>query len=285
MSDQGRIQRIIAHHEREVEDESKREVGEDPLYDGIAWENTEPFLPRRGWILDAGGGAGVWSIRMAEKTACSIILLDIAPRLLKAASRRIRSLSISGRVEIVQGDIRAIPHARASFDFVLCEGDPITICGDPEKAVSELSRVLKTGGYLAAGLDSTIFRAYRALSKGIPLDEVIEFFRVGKSPAEEGASFESKSFTPTEFTSLIKKYGLSVVRMYGRPLGSGSLYMGDVFVSAIPTDKRKEIFQSQTARSKLVDFLYQVYQEPHVAAMGSHLYVVARKDGRGGLSV
>ena len=144
--------------------------------------------------------------------------------------------------------------------------------------MSELARVLKADAYLAAGLDSTIFRAYRALSKGVSLDEAVNFLKAGKSPAEEGAAFESKSFTPTEFTLLAKKHGLEVVTIHGRPIGS-SLRMLDAFVSAIPTDRRKEIFESEIETSKLIGFLLQIYQEPYVAAMGSHLYVVAKKSG------
>ncbi len=276
LSDRGRIQRIIQHHEKEAEDESKRAIGDDPLYDGIAWSNVEPFLPRRGWILDAGGGAGVWSIRMAEKSNCSVVLLDVAPHLLKIASKRVKNLSAAGHVEVLNADIRAIPHSESSFDFVLCEGDPITICGDPETAVCELSRVLKPHGYVAVGLDSTIFRAWRALLRGASLNEVTEFLRVGRSPAEDGALFESKAFTPTEFECLLKNHGLEVVRMTGRPIGFGP-GMLDVFVSAIPVDKRREIFDSRTEKSRLADFLFQVYRESYLAAIGSHLLVIARK--------
>ncbi len=275
-SDQERIQKIIEHYEKEAQDESTRVVGDDPLYDGIASRNIEPFLPRRGWILDAGGGAGVWSIRMAEKSDCSIVLLDVASRLLKTANTRVKRLSAPGRIEVLRGDIRALPHAESSFDFVLCEGDPITICGDSEKAVNELARVLKPNGYLAAGLDSTVFRAWKALSKGVSIIELMEFLRVGRSPAEDGAFFESKAFTPTEFGSLLKNNRLEVVRMSGRPIGFGP-DMLDVFVSAIPVDKRREIFDSPTEKSRLADFLFQVYREPYLAAMGSHLLVIAKK--------
>ncbi|MBI3840604.1 MAG: methyltransferase domain-containing protein [Thaumarchaeota archaeon] len=275
LADEERIQRIIEHHEREAEDESKREIGEDPLYDGIAWSSIEPFLPKQGRILDAGGGAGVWSVRLAEKSECSIVLFDIAHRLLTTATTRLKALKLSGRVDVLIADIRVIPHLGDSFDFVLCEGDPIAICGDSEKAVSELSRVLKPNGYLAAGLDSTIFRAFKALTSGASLDDVIELLRTGRSPAEDGALFESKSFTPTEFASLAKKHGLEMVRVAGRPIGFGS-EMLDVFVSAIPIDLRREIFR-ENERPRLLNFLRQVYEEPYLAAVGSHLLVVAKK--------
>ncbi len=107
------------------------------------------------------------------------------------------------------------------------------------------------------------------------MDEVIDFLRTGRSPAEDGALFESKSFTPTEFASLAKKHGLETVRVAGRPIGFGS-EMDEVFVALIPSDRRREIFRTNE-RSKLVDLLRQLYEEPYLAAIGSHLFVVTRK--------
>jgi len=155
MSREKHIQRIIECHEREAEDEYHRRVGDDPVYDQITWDNIEPFLPKRGWVLDAGGGAGVWSIKMAEQKQCSIVLLDITQKLLETAKRRIRDKILTEQIHVLDADIRAIPHPETSFDFVLCEADPICICGDPEKAISELSRVLKPNGYLVVGVDSS----------------------------------------------------------------------------------------------------------------------------------
>ena len=214
---------------------------------------------------------------MAERTDCTVVLFDVALGLLKAAKQR-RRMDTPGarRIEILRADLREMPFGNSCFDFALCEGDPIAICGDPNGAVEELSRVLKTGGYLAAGVDSTIYRAYRALSRGAPPREVAEFFRVGKSPAEDGAVFESKSFTPTEFTSLLRNHGLHVVKIRGRPIGLGP-NMLDAFVSAIPQQERRRVFESEKDRTQLVDFLERVYQEPYLAAMGSHLFVLAKK--------
>jgi len=277
LRDRERIGRIAAHHERDAETEAKRLLGDDPLYDGIAQRCVEPCLPKKGRILDAGGGAGVWSSWMAGRTDGTVVLFDVAFGLLKAAKERRRMDSRSGRrIEILGADLREMPFGSSCFDFALCEGDPIAICGDPNRAVKELSRVLKTGGYLAAGVDSTIYRAYRALSRGASPGEMVNFLSVGKSPAEDGAAFESKSFTPTEFTSMLKNHGLQVVRMAGRPIGLGP-NMLDAFVSAIPQEERRRIFESEKDRTQLIDFLERVYQEPYLAAMGSHLFVLAKK--------
>src|SRR5512136_32964 len=109
MSKEENIERIVEYHEREAEDEYYRNVGDDAVYDEITWSNIEPFLPRRGWILDAGGGAGVWSTKMVETGKCSVALLDITRKLLKTAKRRARDRAFNECVEVLQGDIRSIP--------------------------------------------------------------------------------------------------------------------------------------------------------------------------------
>jgi len=275
------IKKIIAYHKREAEDESHREVGDDPVYDEITWSNIEPFLPKQGRILDAGGGAGVWSIRMAEKKKCRIVLLDVTPELLTTAKRKIKDKMLTERIEVLDADIRAIPHPEMSFDFVLCEADPICICGAPEKAVSELSRVLKPNSYLVAGVDSTLYRVFRAMSQGKSLDSILEFLQTGIADDAffgyaDDTLFESKSFTPTEFTLLLKKYGLVTVKIVGKPLGFG-LGILDSFVSALPTEKRQRIFEDTIEKEKLVKILYKIYDEPYIAGIGSHLHIVAVK--------
>ncbi len=277
------IQRIIKYHKVEAEDEYHRKVGDNPVYDEITWSNIEPFLPKQGRILDAGGGAGVWSIEMAENKKCLVVLLDVTPELLTTAKRKIRNKTLAGYIEVLDADIRAIPHPEASFDFVLCEADPICICGDPEKAVSELSRVLKPDSYLVAGVDSTHYRVFRALSQGKSLDSILEFLQTGTVPAEDdallGYHFESKSFTPTEFITLLNKYSLETVKIVGKPLGF-SPDMLDSFVSALPAEKRSRIFEDTAEKEKLTKILHKIYDEPYVAGIGSHLHIVAMKKAK-----
>ena len=276
MSKDENIQSIIEYHKKEAEDEYYRKVGDDAVYDEITWSNIEPFLPSQGWILDAGGGAGVWSIKMAEKKKFSVVLLDITPELLKTAKRKIKDGILVWRIEVLDADIRAIPHPEMSFDFVLCEADPICICGDPEKAVSELSRVLKLNSYLVAGVDSTLYRVFTAMSQGKSFDYVLEFLQTGMSPATDDAPFESKSFTPTELITLLKKYGLETVKIVGKPIGFGPDVF-DSFVSAFPTEMRQRIFKDKTEKEKLARILHKIYDEPYIAGIGSHLQIVAVK--------
>jgi SAM-dependent methyltransferase len=279
MANEERVARIVEYHRREAKEEYYREIGDDAVYDEITWGNIEPFLPRQGWILDAGGGAGVWSRKMVETRKCSVELLDITGELLKTAKRRINKDMLGERIEVLRGDIRSVPHPDMSFDFVLSEADPISICGDPEKAVSELSRVLKPNCHFVAGVDSTFYRALKMLSQGKSLDCILDFLQIGISPAEEEANFDSKSFTPIELISLLQEHGLNTVRIVGKPIGL-STGMLDIFVEALSSERRREIFENKAEKEKLKNMLNRIYKDPYLAGIGSHLQVVAVKKGK-----
>ena len=276
-SNRGLEERIVEYHRREAEEEYYREVGDDAVYDKITWENIEPFLPQDGWILDAGGGAGVWSRKMVETRKCMVELLDITGDLLKTAKKRMSKDVFGKRIEVLQSDIRSVPHSDNSFSFVLSEADPISICGDPEKAVSELSRVLKPNCHFVAGVDSTFYRALNMLSQGKPIDHILDFLQTGISPAEEEADFDSKSFTPTELMSLLQKHGLKTVRIVGKPIGlrTGML---DIFVKSLPEERRRKVFEDEAEKEKLKRMLNVIYKDPYIAGIGSHLQIVAIKE-------
>jgi SAM-dependent methyltransferase len=279
MANRELVERIVEYHRREAAAEYYNEVGGDAVYDMITWENIEPFLPREGWILDAGGGVGVWSRKMVEKGKCKVELLDITGECLKTAKKRINKDGLGQRIEVLHGDILSVPHPDKSFDFVLSEGDPISICGDPDKAISELSRVLKPKCHFVAGVDSTFSYARKMLSQGRPLDKILDFLRIGISPAVEDADFDSKSFTPTELISLLQKHGLKMVRIVGKPLGLWQgTNMSDAFVAVLPPEKRREIFENKAETEKLKKMLNCIYSDPYIAGIGNHLQIVAIKE-------
>ncbi|HXX87683.1 MAG TPA: class I SAM-dependent methyltransferase [Candidatus Acidoferrum sp.] len=276
-SNRGLEERIVEYHRREADDEYYREVGDDAVYDKITWENMEPFLPKDGWILDAGGGSGIWSRKIVETRNCMVELLDITGDLLKTAKKRMSKDVFGKRIEVLQSDIRNVPHPDNSFSFVLSEADPISICGDPEKAVSELARVLKPNCHFVAGVDSTFYRALNMLSQGKPIDHILDFIQTGISPADEEADFDSKSFTPTELKSLLQKHGLKTVRIVGKPIGlkTGML---DIFVKSLPQERRRKVFEDKAEKEKLKRMLNVIYKDPYIAGIGSHLQIIAIKE-------
>jgi len=107
------------------------------------------FLPRRGLILDAGGGPGRYTIELAKK-GYDVILLDYTPANLRFAKERIKKEKLGTRVkEIVEGSVVDLSRfSDDAFDAVVCLGGPLSHIlreGERQKAVSELVRVAKRG--------------------------------------------------------------------------------------------------------------------------------------------
>ena len=65
----------------------------------------ETYLPKNGWVLDAGGGPGRYTIEIAIK-GHEVILLDLSPKCLAIARKEIQRAGVEDRVkEIVEGSI------------------------------------------------------------------------------------------------------------------------------------------------------------------------------------
>ncbi|MGB9779105.1 MAG: class I SAM-dependent methyltransferase, partial [Candidatus Bathyarchaeales archaeon] len=63
------------------------------------------YLPKKGLVLDAGGGPGRYTIELA-KQGYDIVLLDIVPEMLKIAKRQIKKARVQDRVkQFVEGSV------------------------------------------------------------------------------------------------------------------------------------------------------------------------------------
>ncbi len=105
------------------------------------------YLPKKGIILDAGGGPGRYTIELA-KQGYEIVLLDFVPENLELAKIKIKNEKVGSKVkEIVEGSITNLSKFKdKTFDAVLCLGGPLSHVypeKQREKAVFELIRVAK----------------------------------------------------------------------------------------------------------------------------------------------
>ena len=99
-----------------------------------------------GRLLDVGTGTG----RMAElfePAAAAVVALDNSPEMLRLARARLQHLT-PGRVELVQGDLAALPFADAAFDTVLFH-QVLHYAQSPETVLGEAARVTRPGGRVA----------------------------------------------------------------------------------------------------------------------------------------
>lgn len=99
-----------------------------------------------GELLDIGTGTG----RMAELfggSADHIVALDKSLEMLRVARAKLQHLP-PDRVELVQGDFLTLPFADDRFDTVLLH-QVLHFTAEPERALAEAARVLRTGGRIA----------------------------------------------------------------------------------------------------------------------------------------
>jgi ArsR family transcriptional regulator len=111
---------------------------------GRTWEATARGLIgllSLGDVLDVGSGDGVIA-QLLSKRATSITCLDRSSRVIEAAGKRLSSYP---NIELVAGDMHAMPLPDASFDQVLLL-NVLTYAERPVEVLSEAFRVLRPGG-------------------------------------------------------------------------------------------------------------------------------------------
>jgi ubiquinone/menaquinone biosynthesis C-methylase UbiE len=94
-------------------------------------------------ILDVGSGAGQIAGHLLEFSDrdTQITCTDLSAQMLRRARQRLKS----ERPAFVVADVTALPFADGSFDGITC-GYVLEHVPDPERGLSELSRVLAKGG-------------------------------------------------------------------------------------------------------------------------------------------
>lgn len=132
-----------------VRDEWKRLIQDS--FHRLEFDTTlkflKKYLPKKGVVLDAGGGPGRYTIELA-RLGYDVILLDLIPEFLEFAKKQIKKAKVGERVkEIVEGSITDLSEFKDnSFDAVLCLGGPLSHVypeSARQEAISELVRVAK----------------------------------------------------------------------------------------------------------------------------------------------
>ncbi|WP_254807377.1 class I SAM-dependent methyltransferase [Natronosalvus amylolyticus] len=104
---------------------------------------TDESNPPR--VLDAGGGAGRYSVWLAER-GYEVTLADLSQRQCTIAREKAREHDVAASVTVERADIRQLPFDRDRFDAVCCTGGPLshlTEETDRSQALEELRRVAR----------------------------------------------------------------------------------------------------------------------------------------------
>jgi 2-polyprenyl-3-methyl-5-hydroxy-6-metoxy-1,4-benzoquinol methylase len=141
---------VREHYDRNAEREWGRLV-QDPYHQLefiVTMRFLDKYLPKKGPILDAGGGPGRYTIELARK-GYDVVLFDLSAECLTEAEKRIRSARVKRRVKnVVQGSVTDMSQLQdESFDAVICLGAMSHLLEkrDRNLAAYELVRVAKKG--------------------------------------------------------------------------------------------------------------------------------------------
>lgn len=120
---------------------------EQPLFFAFVLGFSHVFFTRKRLVLDVGCGGGKNLQRILNHSkSINAIGIDISPTSVKTSVRKNRRAIKSGRLQVVQGSIEALPFASNLFDLVTAVES--VHYWEIEKGLSEVYRTLKKGGQL-----------------------------------------------------------------------------------------------------------------------------------------
>lgn len=98
-------------------------------------------------ILEVGCGIGVGPVHAARTCGCRVVGVDVSERMIEWSRQRVREEKVEDRVDLRVADVLALPFESDRFDATLCES-VLAFVGDKERAISEMVRVTRPGGYV-----------------------------------------------------------------------------------------------------------------------------------------
>lgn len=245
-------------------------------YRRLEFDTTQHFLskhfPKKGLILDAGGGPGRYTLALAGK-GYNVILLDMTPANLEFARRQIKRTGVQHQVkDVVEGSIVDLSRfADGTFDGVVCLGGPLSHVVDRykrAKALWELVRVARPGAPIAVSVMSRLSVLVVELTM-FPHEVEMPHFKKVRDTGDYLGGFGFTAchfFLPEEFRAAFDDIGVEVVEMVG--------------LEGISSNHRKHLNQIAKNEKRWKIWLathYQTCTHPSVVGLSEHMLIVARK--------
>jgi len=179
------------------------------------------YLPRRGLVLDAGGGPGRYTIYLAHM-GYNVVLLDFTPELLDKAKREMKRAGVENNIDkVIRGTICDLSlFEDGKFDAVLCLGGALAHVLDTherEKAVHELIRVARNGAPMFVSVIGQTALLVSELVR-FPHEIELDLFRRIRETGDYYGGFgfaPCHFYNPEEIKKEFENEGLAVLEMVG----------------------------------------------------------------------
>jgi ubiquinone/menaquinone biosynthesis C-methylase UbiE len=238
------------------------------FYRDVSWRHLKRFLPERRplWVADLGCGTGWFGARLL-KGGCHVVFLDPSQEMLERARAAAERESARGlQTRFVQAGMEEMtPIEDGLLDFATAQGDPLSFCEQPSRALAELARIVKPGGAAVLSVDSRVAGVRSLLDEKTP-DEALELLRTGRTAwrAERREErFGMKMFDPDELHALLTRAGFE-------PLST--------IAKTCLVQRANESWLDDPARVReLVAAEERIHSQPHWFGLAGHLQVAARR--------
>lgn len=184
------------------------------LYEASWWKHIEPLLAKidSGLILEAGCGTGRWVEKLAPK-GFEMVLSDISPKMLNKAKQWVETNGYSQQVRFEVADICDLNFLEdQSCNMAIATGEPVTMCQNPQKAISELCRVVRPGGFVLCDAGNRYRKAYDMFLNN-PEGPVREILETGKYTNRGGLDLHLLG--PCELEKLFQNQCMEVITVAG----------------------------------------------------------------------
>ena len=275
------IRKEIEEHYSEVQESERLSSGVGEL----ERLRTEAILvghlpPPPAVIYDVGGAAGVYAFPLAER-GYTVHLIDPVELHLEQARSRAASSGVA-LASINSGSALLLAAPSLSADAVLLFGPLYHLVEASERleAIRESFRILKPGGIMFAAAISRFASLMDGSAEGFLKDP--EFRQIvaadltsgqHRNPTSNPAYFTTSYFhRPEELEKEVAAAGYQNVRVLA--------VEGPVWSAA----RFKKVWEDETQRKTLMEFLAMVEQEPSIRGASAHLLAVANRpklEGRG----
>ncbi len=259
--------RSTLYHDKIAEEyESSHSQPYWQLYFEVTWHFLKKYLPpnKNAKILDAGGGTGYWSRKLAT-LGYDLICTDIARNMLEVGKRLAKAENLEDKILFHHADILDMKeYEENSFDMVIAQGDSVGYCGNSLQALKELARVVKKGGHVAVSIDSFYARVgiLLAMKEYTQLDKLL---KTHISDFTDG--FPQYNFTVEELKLMFEKNGLQVLEVIGKP----------VFENFIPREKINELLSDEDFFRKILEIELKFNNQSSIIGLSGHLQMIGKK--------
>ena len=169
----GRVVRFGMRQQEEVDQlfessaEDWKTVYEEKTVDGLTYQ--ERRTTALAWIdkldltdgapvLDVGCGAGLMAVALARR-GFSVSAIDSVPAMVQLTNQLARDHDVAGRVRTSLADAHDLPFPNGSYALVVGLG-VLPWLHSPDRALEEMARVVRPGGYVIASLDNLLRMHY-----------------------------------------------------------------------------------------------------------------------------